>query len=245
MKTILNFGAGVNSTSLIIEMLKRGIRPDYVIFADTGSELPETYTFLEIMKEWFKKKNLNFIEVKSRYNCSLYDYYFSRKTMPFRKFRDCTDKFKKSPINAFIKQFKKEGVIQYIGIASDEARRCRVSEKKWNEYKYPLVEWLIDRKRCIEIIKAEGLPEPIKSGCFMCPYQGDKSWINLMKNYPDLWKKAREMEEQNRTYPKNCLRWNHNLKQLEEADKTQVKLKEYENPHICDPKRSCDGFCMT
>jgi hypothetical protein len=245
MKHIVLFGGGVNSTAMIIEMVKKKMPIDYVIFSDTGSELPETYEFLEVMRKWFKEHNLNFIEVKSKYGCSLYDYYFNKKTMPFRKFRNCTDKFKKLPINKFLKQFKIEGVTQYIGIACDEARRCRISDMKWTTFEYPLVKWLVNRKRCLEIIKSKGLPEPVKSGCYMCPYQSDKSWVNLMKTHPNLWKKSRELEEQNRTYPKNCLRWNGNLKQLETADKEQISLKEFENQRTCNPKQSCDGFCMT
>ena len=37
---ILNFGGGVNSTALILEMVARGERFDFVIFADTGGEKP-------------------------------------------------------------------------------------------------------------------------------------------------------------------------------------------------------------
>lgn len=37
------FGGGVNSTAMLVEMHKRGIRPDLILFADTGGERPETY----------------------------------------------------------------------------------------------------------------------------------------------------------------------------------------------------------
>lgn len=244
MKHIVNFGAGVNSTALIIEMINRNMPIDYIIFADTGSEHPETYIFLEIMKRFFNDKKLPFVIVKSKYDCSIYDYYTNKKTMPFRKFRDCTDKFKKLPITKFIKQFKQEGVIQYIGIASDEARRIRSSDTKWIEFKYPLVSWMLNRKRCIEIIKNAGFIEPIKSGCFMCPYQSDMSWKHLLDTNKELWDKARFMEEQNRTYPKNTLRWKGTLKALERAKKEQHTITEFEGENKCNPKRDCDGFCM-
>jgi 3'-phosphoadenosine 5'-phosphosulfate sulfotransferase (PAPS reductase)/FAD synthetase len=245
MKHIVNFGAGVNSTAMIIEMVRKKMPIDYVIFADTGSELPETYEFLTIFMRWLHDHHLKFVLVKSKYGCSVYDYYYKKKMTPSRQFRDCTDKFKKMPIHRFLKQFKDEGVTQYIGIASDEARRCRTSNQKWIEYRYPLVSWLINRKKCIEIIKSESLPEPIKSGCFMCPYQSDQSWLNLMKNHQDLWDKSKKMEQNGSRYPEIALRWKGTLKQIETADKEQISLKEYENERTCDPKRSCDGFCMT
>jgi 3'-phosphoadenosine 5'-phosphosulfate sulfotransferase (PAPS reductase)/FAD synthetase len=237
MINILNYGGGVNSTALIIEMKNRNIRPDYVIFSNTGEEMPETYIYLDIMRNWFIDNGFKFIEVGSRHG-KLYDYYSSRKTIPFRKFRDCTDKFKKVPINNFIKQFKKDGITQFIGISYDELQRMRTSDKKWITLKFPLVDWKIDRNECIEIIKKEGLPVPVKSGCYMCPFQSDLSWKNLYKTNKDLWKKAREIEENNRTYPKNTLRWSGTLKELEYAIKTQTKLSGFSD-------EICGGFCFT
>lgn len=243
MKTILNFGAGVNSTALIIEMLKRNQKPDYIIFADTGNELPETYEHLKVMENWFKEKNLNFVKVQSKYingSCSsLYDYYFERTTIPFRRFRDCTDKFKIVPITKFLSQFKKEGVIQNIGISAEEWHRVKNSPKNWIEFKYPLVDWKIDRKKCIEIIKEEGLSVPIKSGCYLCPFQPVRSWVSLYKTHKDLFQKSRELEENGRSYPKVFLPYDKTLAKYENAIKTQKKLTDFE------PERICGGWCFT
>ena len=38
---------------------------------------------------------------------------------------------------------------------------------------------------------------------------------------------------------------NLNISFAEDISKEQVSLTEYENERNCDPKRSCDGFCMT
>ena len=38
-------GLGVDSTALLVGLMKRGIRPDLNIFADTGAEKQETYDF--------------------------------------------------------------------------------------------------------------------------------------------------------------------------------------------------------
>jgi 3'-phosphoadenosine 5'-phosphosulfate sulfotransferase (PAPS reductase)/FAD synthetase len=51
---VVSFGAGVNSTAMLIEMRRRGMRPDLVLFADTGGEKPETYEHLEKMNRWCK-----------------------------------------------------------------------------------------------------------------------------------------------------------------------------------------------
>ena len=41
--TLLSFGGGINSTALLLEWVEQGKPLDLVIFADTGSEMPETY----------------------------------------------------------------------------------------------------------------------------------------------------------------------------------------------------------
>lgn len=237
MKTILNFGAGVNSTALIIEMVKRNMKPDYVVFADTGSEMPETYQHVEKMTGWFQRKGLEFIIVRSKHK-PIYDYYFNKEMIPSRQFRDCTDKFKKQPILKFLKQFKTEGVKQYIGIGYDEPSRIRQSETKWIEFSYPLWEWRITRQKCIEIIQEEGLDVPVKSGCFMCPFQSNESWKSLFKTHKELFKKSREMEENGSRYPELTLTWSGNLRQFEKAFKEQTTLFPMEGSY-------CSGWCMT
>jgi len=46
------WGAGWDSTAMLIEMEKRGIRPDLITFADVGGEKPGTYEFLPVFAEW-------------------------------------------------------------------------------------------------------------------------------------------------------------------------------------------------
>lgn len=46
---VVNFGGGTNSTALLVGMHERGIRPDVIVFSDTGSEVPHTYAHLAAM----------------------------------------------------------------------------------------------------------------------------------------------------------------------------------------------------
>ncbi len=239
MKFVLNFGAGVNSTALIIEVVRRKMPLDFVIFADTGTEMPETYQHVERMRKWFDEHGITFITVKSKYDKPLYNYYFDKKIIPYRMTRDCTDKFKKQPILRFIKQFKDEGVTQYIGIAYDEFHRMRTSDVKWITFSYPLVDWKTTREQNIETIRKEGMEIPVKSGCFMCPFQSNISWLNLLKTHPELYAEARKIEEQNRQYPRVVLPFKSNLKQIELAVKQQKSLQAFTEQNICG------GFCMT
>jgi 3'-phosphoadenosine 5'-phosphosulfate sulfotransferase (PAPS reductase)/FAD synthetase len=39
------YGAGVDSTALLVGFVRRGVRPAYILFADTGGEKEETLAF--------------------------------------------------------------------------------------------------------------------------------------------------------------------------------------------------------
>ena len=45
-------GLGVNSTALLIQLSRAGVRPDLILFADTGSEKPDTYAYLQVRRRW-------------------------------------------------------------------------------------------------------------------------------------------------------------------------------------------------
>jgi hypothetical protein len=47
---VVAYGLGVNSTALLVEFALRGIRPDLILFADTGGEKPETYAYLKVIR---------------------------------------------------------------------------------------------------------------------------------------------------------------------------------------------------
>src|SRR4051794_28896554 len=49
---VVAYGLGVDSTAMLIEFASRGIRPDLILFADTGGEKPETYEYLPVMQRY-------------------------------------------------------------------------------------------------------------------------------------------------------------------------------------------------
>lgn len=63
---------------------------------------------------------------------------------------------------------------------------------------YPLVEWGWDKRRCIDEIRAHGLPVPIKSRCWCCPFQRVREWRYIWSVHPGLWERAVAMEENSR-----------------------------------------------
>jgi hypothetical protein len=199
---ILSLGAGVNSTALLVLKAQGKVDYDLAVFADTGGENPETYQYIEeVIKPFCAKHQIALAFVK-RPGANLYDDSIEHKIIPTHMFRSCTDKFKKRALKKFVMaRFPDNKVSFLIGIASDEAHRAKECEGSI----YPLIDLKIDREGCIQIIKDAGLPIPVKSGCFFCPFTPKQGWLNLLKNHPDLYAKAEELEKNGQRYPEMTL----------------------------------------
>lgn len=46
---VVAYGMGVDSTAVLVGLQQRGIRPDLILFADTGDEKPATYAYLPVI----------------------------------------------------------------------------------------------------------------------------------------------------------------------------------------------------
>ena len=57
---VLAYGIGVDSTAMLIELVARGETPDLVLTADTGSEKPATYDYLDIIRRWMEAHGIEF-----------------------------------------------------------------------------------------------------------------------------------------------------------------------------------------
>ena len=188
MKQIASFGCGVDSVAGLL------LNSDYdeIIFADTLDELPETYAYLDYFE---KKSGLKITKVTSKHG-SLYDYFFKGKSQSSKFHHWCSDKFKIQPIRKYLREKygKKETFEMNLGIDYSEFHRMRESDVKYIKNKYPLVDQKLSRDQLIELIKSKGYEVPIKSGCFFCMFQKPKAWLNLKQTHPQLWEKAKALE---------------------------------------------------
>ena len=82
----------------------------------------------------------------------------------------------------------------FIGFDADEERRVKISVQDGFEKRYPLIEAGIGRAGCEEIIKKAGLPVPMKSGCFFCPFQRIGQIKALRKEHPSLFCQTEALE---------------------------------------------------
>lgn len=190
MKTILSYGAGVNSTAIIaLALLKEIPMPDYIVFSDTGAEWPHTYKYMDYLES--RGIKITYMTGGNK-GMTLIEYCQIKNFIPSRMNRWCTDYWKITPIQKFAKGLDEEFKM-ILGIDAGEAHRA---ENKWHKGRiFPLIEMGIDRNGCKRTIKKAGLGIPQKSGCYICPYQRKRQWIELKKHHPDLWRVAVNLEK--------------------------------------------------
>lgn len=197
-------GVGRNSVAMLVGLKQRGIRPDLITFANTGSERPETLAYLhDVLNPWLERIGFPTVtEVCYQPEdfkhwppyASLEENCLTNSTLPSIAYGSsaCSAKWKIRPQHLWIKDWQPardcwaQGgrVRKMIGFdASPHEQRRRkgcntyaVQKEELNRYEllFPLQEWGWDLATCIAEIEDEGLPVPPKSSCYFCT--GMKPW---------------------------------------------------------------------
>lgn len=213
------YGAGVDSTAMLVLLKRQGIRPDLIQFADVGDEKPATYAYLATMNAWCAKVGFPQITIVKRNSpdagyVSLSDECLRRPTpgLPALAFggHTCSSTWKAGPQTVWMNSHEPACIgwalgmkvlkaIGYDNGAADSKRCNKVSE---NVYKsdekydniYPLRDAGLDRDACKALIADEGLPVPPKSSCFMCPAMHKDEIVDLGEKSPELLARALKVE---------------------------------------------------
>lgn len=171
------------------------------VFVNHGTDWPETYEYLDMFQEWLDKRRVKPITILKpsveRFD-NLYDYFYHYRMIPLFQNRICSDKFK---VRVLHKYFKRP-CFSLIGFDFGEGKRIKNAQIKQIKNCFPLIENRIDREGCKQIIKKHDLPIPMKSGCYICPFQKKGQWIELRYKHPYLFKKAVDLEKRKRSYLK-------------------------------------------
>lgn len=189
------YGMGDDSTAMLVGLSERGIRPDLILFANTGGEHTRTYRYLPYINRWLKKVGFPEVQVVQyqpvRFKNfppyhSLAENCLTNGTLPSISFGGpqkgaCSQKWKQAPQHKFIQQWEPavrawgrgRKILKAIGFdASPRDVRRGNHEGKDDDpfytYWYPLQEWGWDRERCVLEIKRAGLRPPGKSSCTFC-----------------------------------------------------------------------------
>jgi hypothetical protein len=182
-----------------------------ILFADTGSEKPETYAYLEIRRQWLRRVEFPDLIVVRRRGVrvpdqSLEDQCLRTGTLPSLAYggKSCSLKWKVAPQDKFcnhwppaLRCWQSGGrVIKAIGYDAGPSDGRRIKEFRDRKYRfwYPLREFGLDRAACIDLIRSEELPLPCKSACFFCPATKKPELVQLHSDYPDLLERALAIE---------------------------------------------------
>lgn len=194
---IVSYGVGRDSTALLVGLKARRIRPDLIMFADTGSERQATYDYLDYIRPILVSWGFPDVTVV-RYECkdfkhwppyhSLEENCLTNMALPSIAYgyHKCSSKWKIAPQERFLKTWQPaveaiangEKMVKAIGFDASphEQRRSKgcstyaiqTSELDHFVLWFPLQDWNWDLDMCIKMIELEGLRVPQKSSCFFC-----------------------------------------------------------------------------
>ncbi|MCY4641127.1 MAG: phosphoadenosine phosphosulfate reductase family protein [Gammaproteobacteria bacterium] len=162
-------------------------------FSDTGAELKEVYDFLDKLEAYLGKKIARLSSGKDfEHWLKLHNNY-----LPSPRQRWCTRTMKIKPFEAFVGN---DTAISYIGIRADENREGYISHKETIKAVFPFIEDGLIRSDIFQLLEhSVGVPEYYKwrsrSGCYFCFFQRQDEWLGLKRNHPDLFEKAKRIEQ--------------------------------------------------
>jgi hypothetical protein len=189
-----------------------------LFFTDTGSELPEVYTFIDKLEKYLGKKILRlkadpnkvekFKVVDGEDTSNPFEDLLSRYKgyLPAPNARWCTRTMKLIPLEEWVGD---DYCISYIGIRADENREGYVSRNSNIRPVFLFQQDGLVLKDIYNLLDESGVGLPdyykwrTRSGCYFCFYQRRVEWAILYILYPDWFEGAKKYETQHddgRTY---------------------------------------------
>ena len=219
---VIALGMGMQSTALyLMSSMRQFERADVAIFSDPMSEHPETYKLVDWLLKWEKecadaipihivKKDLyDDIVTPIKKMKTGYDKYACIPSFTKNENgetgisrRQCTYDYKIAPLHKKVRQLmglkSGERLIPYelwLGITIDEAQRMKDNRDKKIKNYYPFIEMMMSRSDCMNYMRDNGFPIPVKSACVFCPYHSDSFWLELKKENGTAWKTALKVDK--------------------------------------------------
>lgn len=204
---IAMLSGGQDSSAMTLRLLELGEPVDYIVFSDTTLEFDEMYEYIDKLDAFFKRKyGIAITRIKARK--SFEHWVFGEVTSgemegqirglpliaaPCYWRRECKDlAFKDFIKQTGIKEFK-----TYVGYVLHEYERW----KDIGQYGAiaPLVEWKWNEAEVRDYLRENMMENKLyqhftRTGCGICPKQGDEALYTVYKHYPKQWKYMVDLE---------------------------------------------------
>ena len=168
----VSLSGGKDSSCLLLLMIEKGLPIDCVLYADTGMEFPEMEAHIAKLDDFlYQERGIHITTLRHPHGFEwlMFDVPQQQKRAierriamgqpltgygwPGMKVRWCTGQLKTHLITKEVNRLKKEkNALHHIGIAADEAHRCKSDEHN----RYPLVEWGITEAQALQICYNRG-----------------------------------------------------------------------------------------
>ena len=247
---VVSLSGGKDSTCLLLLMIERGMPIDAVISADTSMEFPEMYAHLAKLDEHlYRERGLHITTLRhpQGFEYLMFDAPQQQERAierriangqpligygwPAMQVRWCTGQLKTHLIDKEANRLKqKHQVRHYVGIAADEAHRCK-------DLCYPLVDWGITEAEALRICYDRGFDFGglyqiyRRASCWCCPLQRIGELRKLRQHHPELRQRLRQMDaraiEQFKGSPLGCFKDGWSVEELEQrfyAEDMQLSL---------------------
>ncbi len=201
-------------------MIEKKMPIDCVLYADTTMEFPEMEAHIAKLDEHlYRERGIHITTLRHPHGFEwlMFDVPQQQKRAierriangqpqngygwPGIKSRWCTSQLKTNLLDKAVGQLKKErNALHYIGIAADEAHRCKDDPQNC----YPLVEWGITEAQALQICYDRGFDFGglykiyRRASCWCCPLQRIDELRKLRTHHPELWARLREMDNRAR-----------------------------------------------
>lgn len=214
MKFIASVSFGKDSLAMLLKILELNYPLDEVVYFDIGVEFDSIRNNAEKMKKILANKGIKFtiLEPKDPFIWCMTEKPVTKRNgasqCGYKWCGGCTrwgTTLKLDAIKSNNNKYGNEMIAEYVGVASDEKHRID-RKRNGNRIKiYPLVEWDMKEKDCLEYCYLHGwhwnengyeLYDLLdRVSCKYCKNKNLKELRNIYHFMPDVWQELKELQD--------------------------------------------------
>lgn len=207
MKYIASVSFGKDSLAMVLRLLEENKPLDEVVFYDTGMEFQAIYNNAHRVEKLLKDRGIKFTTLKPKepFKFKMLDKVVNKgKANEHKGYAWCGGKCRWGTTEK-LRAIEKYclGNVEYVGLAFDEKER--VLKKRRGNKAFPLVEWQMSEKDCLEYCYKRGYTwnedgvELYKIldrvSCWCCANKNIKELRNYYKYLPEYWKGLKDLQD--------------------------------------------------